>query len=510
MINVSQQDFHKAKVRRRKQSRKKRDLNMINQQGLVDCVAGVPHPSRIDQVVTDLCEEFRSGGHDAADFDRVLFDQSCRDLREVPPAILEARELPPPFDVVLDPRFCVAQFNRRLIHANEDEQLIAEVEKTFARSGVTTRISEHSSVLGVLARSSVDHTRIFYRHVVCGRHRSALLLLRGKGPVDCMSMRQCLNLILMQTLLFNARDLQVNAALIYQAMTRPIPGLLEGVEGEIRLNAVNTVFTPALEDADLCLSHYKSPTTRMEEPKQRLQDSASGEQISRASEPDLEINLDEIEAKVRRRLSSVSGRDLVGLRKRLDVTVPALSNKLAEMSGPMASVPARILGATKAGERQWYIPNKRTAVATRYSGLKPSECLGVGVCRFVQSISFLGEAFDSLAERYESSGQLLPLSPEGLPAFDFKCLPHGSETQAKVLLDHYRRTVLPNTGFGCKSGRNEPIDRFNNQGAPAIRFAKNWLGELGRRKLMDFTGDINSERRTFHMLDVLPEVRLSR
>ena len=510
MIDVSQQDLHRAKNLKKKQSSQRRTYRMIDQKRLVDRIFGIPNHMRIDQVVSDLYDEFRSGGHDADEFDSILFNPDCHDLRDLPPAVLEARELPPPFTVIFDKRFCLFRFNRRLIHAGEDPVLVAEVERALERTGISTRISDHSSSLQDLARSRDENGHLFFQHVVCGRHRSALCLLRDKGPFEELSMRDCLDMVLMQTLLFCARDLQVNASLVHQAVKQPIPELLPKVDGYIQADGIQTIFRPMFEDAELCLSQYKCPQMREAERIHRITSRSPGQSLAAITDPDPAINLKQMNPLLAKRLENLNGRDLVRLRNRLDVTVPALWERLSLESAPLSSIPTSILGITSDEQRELVESSGKTAVAARYSALTPLECLSVGVCRFIQSVSYLASEFETMAQRYETDGKLLPCGAHRLPAFDFDHLPYGSHTTVRSLVDHYRIAVLEDPGLGCKSGRDQPIADHDTQGQNPINKAAKWLGSLDRRKLMDFEGDINSERRTFFFLDVLPELRLTR
>lgn len=506
MIHESQRAFRKSATK----GRKRRDYRMIDLKRLVDEISGIPHPSRIGQAVSELRDTFLSGGHMADDFDAVLFDQDCADLRELPPAILEARELAVPCNVVFDPGFCISQFNRRLVHSGEDVQLIEAVERVFTNAGLAPSISDHSASLRALHRSREENAKDFYRHLVCGRHRSALLLLRRNGPVDGLTMRECLNLVLVQTLLFNARDLQANIALVHQAMAHPVPSLLDKADVAIRANAVQTIVSPMRTDAGLHFSNYKSPAMRQAERRERLQSRVPGEALSPIAAPAYKVTLKRLEPLLQQRLDGRSGRDLVRLRSRLDGVIPRLSVDLAATSDGLPYLPSKVLGITRSGHREWFETSNRTAVATRYSGLTPVECLAVSVCRFVQSISFLSEEFEKMALRWEKKGKLLLRGADGLSPFSFANLPRGSRTTVRGLIDHYRRTILRDPSFGSKSGRKEPIASFDRQGEKEIDTAANWLETLGGRRIEDFHGDINSERRTYHLLDVLPEVRLTR
>lgn len=113
MIDPAHHTFRNAAPK----GRKRRDHRMIDLKRLADEFDGIPHPSRIGQVVSELRDTFLSGGHAADDFDAVLFDQDCADLRDLPPAILEARELAVPYDVAFDPGFCISRFNRKSMQA---------------------------------------------------------------------------------------------------------------------------------------------------------------------------------------------------------------------------------------------------------------------------------------------------------------------------------------------------------------------------------------------------------
>lgn len=206
---------------------KRRDHGMIGLKRLADEFAGIPHPSRLGQVDSELRGTFVCGRHAANDFDAVLFDQEFAHLRDLPPAILGQRELAVSCDVVRDPGFCMSRFNGRLVHASEDIQLIQAVEKAFTTAGLAISIFDHSASLRVLICSADEAARDFCRHLVCGRHRSALIMLRSNGSVDGFSMCECENLVWVQTLLFNARDLQAYTALVRQAMAHPVVGLLD-------------------------------------------------------------------------------------------------------------------------------------------------------------------------------------------------------------------------------------------------------------------------------------------
>lgn len=323
-------------------------------------------------------------------------------------------------------------------------------------------------------------------------------------------MRDCLNLVLVQTLLFNARDLQANIALVHQAMAHPVPGLLEKADVAIRANAVQSIFKPMWTDAGLHFSNYKSPAMRQAERRERLKSRLPGQPLPPIAPPTGKVSLKRLEPLLRQRVNHRSGRERVKLRTRLDIVIPELSERWAALPGGLPFVPTKVLGITRNGQREWFETRNRTAVATRYSGLTPVECLAVSVCRFVQSISALAQEFEEMTACWEKKGKLLLRGADGLSPFGFAGLPRGSRTRVRELIDHYRRTILWDPSFGCKSGRKEPMASFDRQGDKEIETAANWLEILGSRRIEDFHGDINSERRTYHLLDVLPEVRLTR
>ncbi|RSU75865.1 hypothetical protein BRX37_10250 [Sphingomonas sp. S-NIH.Pt3_0716] len=105
----------------------------------------------------------------------------------------------------------------------------------------------------------------------------------------------------------------------------------------------------------------------------------------------------------------------------------------------------------------------------------------------------------------------MPYNLDGqLPGFDKSKMPRGAKNHIKLLLDSYRRVILEDSAFGAKSGRRTAIESFDNQGVKSVDAAIAWLSTIGPRVNADHSGDINDERRTFYLLDVLPDVRLSR
>ncbi|MDG5751965.1 hypothetical protein P8R33_12680 [Qipengyuania sp. XHP0211] len=223
---------------------------------MADEFAGIPHPSRLGQVDSELRGTFVCGRHAANDFDAVLFDQELADLRDLPSAILGKREPAVSCDAVRDPGFCMSRFNGRLVHAIEDIQLIQAVEKALTTAGLALSISDHSASFRVLNCSA-----------------------------DSLSMRECVNL-LMQTLLFNARELQANIALVRQAMAHPVAGLLDKTDVAIRINAVQSIFKPMRTDAGQHFSNYRSPAMRRTERRERLQSRLPGQPIPPIATPE--------------------------------------------------------------------------------------------------------------------------------------------------------------------------------------------------------------------------------
>ena len=495
-----------------KRSRKKRTYNLIDLRWLTSIVTRVPDPADFDKFIRKASETAELSGCDPDALDQLLFDLSLKDLRSLPPAALRARELPIPQRLIRLEDYSVSLANEKLIHAGQDASLIALVEQTWTGFCGAPALRDHSATLLLLARSADEGARSFYLRVMAGHHRTALLHLRKLGPPGELTMRACLDLIFVQTVIFNARDVQSTIADVHLAMVEPLFGLVERVKGYIRASGINTIFKKVNEDAKHCLKGYMTRSERDAHRRQRIAERRPGKPVAPPSYAKVKgVVAKRVGQLVEQRLAKLSLRQVVKLRRRLDRIMESAREKLEASAHFFPNTPTTISSISRSdGSRDSIDITSKLATAARYSGLGPVECAAVIICRFVQSVVWLGEKFSVAAASYEA-GDGLPSDLAGhLPGFDITAMPHGAKTHIKMLLDAYRRVVLEDAAYGAKSGGQPEMERFDNQGVTEIDAAMAWLTVLGPRAIGDFEGDINSERKTFHLLDVLPDVRLSR
>lgn len=492
--------------------RKRRTQNLVNLHKLASTVTSIPKPSRFDDYLADKHHEFEHNGCPEQKLDELLYDLSVNDLRTLPPAALRARELPIPRFLIESHDYSVRLANEKLIHAGLDPTLIALVEKTWVDFCNAPQLSAHSAMLSKLQQSADPEERSFYRRVMAGHHRSAIWHMRKSGPPGSLSIKACLDIILVQTLIFNARDVQSTIADIQLSLTQPAYGLVAPAEGYIRASGLTRVFKKVAETAEQCLSGYMTRPERNAHRCERIAARRPGKPVPRPRYAVIKGSIAKTLAPVvQARLAKMPWRMRVKLRRRLDPFIEFAREKLASSPYLFPSMPDAIEGSSdKTGARKTVDPTNKLATSARYSGMSPVECSAVSICRFVHSTIFLGQAFEHAATEYARTGQL-PYNLDGqLPGVDKTKMPRGAITHMKLLLDSYRRVILNDSAFGAKSGRRDPMESFDNQGVSEIKAAIAWLSSMGPRANADHSGDINDERRTFYLLDVLPDIRLSR
>ncbi|WP_264611431.1 hypothetical protein [Sphingobium sp. B11D3B] len=317
--------------------------------------------------------------------------------------------------------------------------------------------------------------------------------------------------IFVQAVIFNARDVQATIADVHLAMVEPVFGLVEGVKGYIRASGLNTIFKKVKEDAKHCLKGYMTRSERDAHRRQRIAERRPGKPVAPPSYAKVKgVVAKRVGQLVEQRLAKLSPQQVVKLRRRLDRIMESAREKLEASAHFFPNTPTTISSISRSdGSRDSIDITSKLATAARYSGLGPVECAAVSICRFVQSAVCLRDKFNRAATSFEAGGDL-SFDLGHMPGFDIAAMPLGSKTHIKMLLDSYRRLVLDDAAYGAKSGGRPQMEPFDNQGAEEIDAAMTWLTMLGPREMGDFEGDINSERKTFHLLDVLPEVRLSR
>lgn len=191
------------------------------------------------------------------------------------------------------------------------------------------------------------------------------------------------------------------------------------------------------------------------------------------------------------------GVDLLGLRPRLD----ALVVKIREMETHGDPWFWEMLGKPiTTNEVQANFPGMW------FSGLTHVEVAAATVLRYLQAEVWMERL---VAERCGIPGISPPPRAEpAMPPFHEHELPARSGVAVKNMLYLYRREILRDK----KAPKPEATigDRSKNTGERPINKAKKFLLARGQRALNDDKGDINSPKRTFYLIDVIPEARLLR
>lgn len=495
--------------------RKRRTWRMIALKNLLEAVverllenleAKEEDKKSLEDITEEFRTEYRSGGYLPEDFPGLLFGPQLTDLRKLPPNVLMTRKILVPSEIVNSENFDVASFNRKLIHAGQDQDFLNAIGEVLEFVGVPTGLEEHSSKLGKLAHSPEPNARLFYTKVMAGEHLAAMRHLQKNGAPDSLGMDEALAIVLMQTLLFTARDVQVNAAILSNTMRQPIAGLLAKVAGYIRLDGIETIFRPVSETSAKAQELYLGREGRAEERRERLAARRPGNPLRPAKETKLTTSVGKLASHwLKQKFSKISPRQAVRARQALDEAIPTLKTE----NGRFLGLPETVLGITIDGKRTPFNTSLRMAVALHYSGLNPVECLSASVWRFMQSAVHLTGTFEVMTSHYRETGKFKFDPIKRLPKFELSRLPKGTKTRVRLLVDHLRRTIVKDAAFGSRSKRKEAILSFDRQADNEITKIATWLEFMGPRRRNDEKGNWDCERKTYRLLDVLPEVRLT-
>lgn len=142
-----------------------------------------------------------------------------------------------------------------------------------------------------------------------------------------------------------------------------------------------------------------------------------------------------------------------------------------------------------------------------FSGLSCLQASCVSVLRYVQAEHDIAAMIDAQLPR---KGQL-PNLRDGvaLPAFRRSALRPDWGQRAKELIHPLRREILPDKDFGSRSKAGENVMPSAGAAGAAITKAAQFLEDRGERLIGDHLGDEHSARRTFYLLDIIPEHRLA-
>ena len=94
-----------------------------------------------------------------------------------------------------------------------------------------------------------------------------------------------------------------------------------------------------------------------------------------------------------------------------------------------------------------------------------------------------------------------------MPPFDPGEMASGWKGHARDLLQLYRRESLRDK---MAPEQFVSLDSVSNAGDEVIKVARRYLSAQSQRRIEDCGGNVVCQRRTFYLIDVVPESRLTR
>jgi hypothetical protein len=139
------------------------------------------------------------------------------------------------------------------------------------------------------------------------------------------------------------------------------------------------------------------------------------------------------------------------------------------------------------------------------SGLSPLAASSVAILRYQQAEAQVEALVQELLP--VRGTRPLPRQAMALPAFDRRDMPKGLQRRSRDLLQAWRITVLNDKDLHSRARDGDAREELT--GKQPINAALAFLDRAGDRQIGDDHGDQYDVRRTFYLLDVLPEHRLT-
>lgn len=443
---------------------------------------GVPDPVELKDVIDKLILQYRDGGVLEEDYDKRIFDPELLSLTDLPIGLLDHKEEALPLELLPQGKNGKEELRalcERMIIRNRNKELINLVVSGWP--GETTpdeKLDGHVSDLWRLSQADFD----LYRSIVCSQHGQALKRVKLKGPRPGFSEKSLIRILVRHGLLWCTNDIQLILARNTLAERNPLGKLISSDYLRLEPTRVVNDLRPHYLLLRLTLDLYVTTAA-----------------ASEGQEEPTEVPDDPIASLLRSRIehyASTRRIDLMALRTKLDVLIPYLRIVLRKGGRRLRrelEKPVRANELEKHFHGIWF------------SGLSNVQASAVPLLRYVQAE----------AELEQMIRDLLPLPGRrvearlgtGLPAFSENRLSDGWRKRVKDMLYAYRLQFM--TRSDARSDLAKP-GRSKNAGWAAIQKASNFLTERGERLVEDCAGKETCPRRTFYLLDVIPEARLHR
>lgn len=477
----------------------------------------LPTETNLRDFVEEMAGRFHFGAKEPN-----IFDPNLNTLEGVAPGwLLDRKWHPLPLCVVMDDGFDVAAGIRKLIHVGQDESLITIMLEGWRLKGDPNigqlasekDIAAHIRDLERLQSSTHPGERKLFGSIFCGAHNSALFAISQQDHTASWKEERLVLLVVRQLLLLCAFDVQRVAYFLRESAQEPLPGLYDRVEDEfgyVRASTLKSSYETSAEDREEMFATFR--TIRKSDLKDMEIPQAPKRRGAPASDPKRE--------RPKSRLWPIVARSLKEMPKeQIAVIAPVLNAVIPNLRRVIRGFEGEFIEATK---KKQALPSMATTY--RFSGLEPMECLLVAVLRLVQAESFYVRLYNDYLKHRGQPGARPPHlifmdgPPEegetsirhpassGLPAFSAGDVLLG---RAVVLAGEYRRLIVKNASRSGKDPEAGTV-RGDRDFHFAMAGAQAFLMKVGERQKTDGMAPTGSERRTFYLLDVLPDMRLDR
>lgn len=479
-----------ATWRRHHHANNKRSADFGDMNALIEAVV-TGKPIDVDAAIELLYDHYRYGGVAEKDFAVAIFDPALASLTRLPPGLLDQKEELLPQSLIPNDADALRAHCERMIALNRNPDLIEIVTQGWP--GVGTGLERLETHLSDLGQIRADHPPL-YRSLVSGRHRTVVQAMRsgvypGQGRKPRLRVQEVERLrraLICQGLLWCAHDLQLILARNAVAIKHPVGDLFTStMELLAPLRVLNEArdWRAMLEAA---LSAYRAH-----------REAGHGDRDTNESDLD---QFDPIR-RLRKGIEFQASTRKIAMAQgseRLNDLIDRIATRLKGANEDFLRKTAE--GKTRGGEPASFH-------SLWFSDLSSLQASCVSVLRYVQAEQDIRTL---IAEQLPQKGQMWqPREGVALPPFQRRSLRMDWSKRAKELIHLLRRENMSDKDHESRSqagGASQPSD---GAGGVAITKAAEFLEGVGERLIGDHEGDEKSIRRTFYLLDVIPEVRLA-
>ncbi len=445
----------------------------------------------VDDAVHCLHYEVYYGGIAEADFAATIFAPALTDLTQLPMGILDQKEELLPGGYLPDSIDALRDYAERMISASRNQDLIETIAEGWPGHGHgDSRLTGH---LANLWQIHIDHPPL-HRALVMGRHRPVIQALRDRRyagmsavaagrmqePDTLLRIRRALEC---QTLLWCAHDVQMILARNASAAAFPLGDLLSSDKTLVEPTTVLAAARPTRETLMAVLDAYQT----------YRESGINNRAINTLVEQDSFVR------RLRRQVeleAAQRGIDTERAAERVAMLMDRIASRVQGANDEFLhalAAPARAYAGPKSFHVAWF------------SGLSQLASSGVAVIRYLQAEAQVAALIDELLPL--ANVRLAVRDGLALPAFTERNMPKGWKARSRDLLHAWRSGVLGDQNL---HSRSVPTDgRDTKAGKQPLEAAIAFLNRAGDRRIGDDHGDQHCERRTFYLLDVIPEHRLA-